>query len=156
MGARVTSQPITIYFDEPIFLRPAVLTCCVQLWLSWVGAGSNNDDDSGAAVFPVNNQVLSIEPNVKYHVWLQCIPVVEHSDLSQNSRTFLHGTCPSSTVAFSYYSAVVKQWPQFSTLTRLQENKNTYLNYSFVSNKKRKERKKERDLFGSTNFEVNY
>lgn len=69
-SARVTSRCIIIYFDDPTFPHPAVLTCCVQLWVSCVGAGSNNDDDSGATVFPVNNKVLSLAQNV--HYWLHC------------------------------------------------------------------------------------
>lgn len=33
-----------------------------------MGAGSNNDDDSAATVFPVNSQALSLPLNIKlYH-----------------------------------------------------------------------------------------
>lgn len=75
LSAEVTCQCIIIYFDEPTSPHPAVLTCFVQLWVSWVGAGSNNDDDSGETVFPVNNQDLSLAQNLKHGVWLNCILV---------------------------------------------------------------------------------
>lgn len=34
-----------------MFLHPAVLTSCTELWVSHVGAVSNSADDSGTTVF---------------------------------------------------------------------------------------------------------
>lgn len=34
LSTGVTCQCIIIYFDEPTSPHPAVLTCCVQLWVS--------------------------------------------------------------------------------------------------------------------------